>query len=288
MRPDADNFHSVLGSQTISSYHRFARIPVAHCLWDALLVPLSRRLWPFNIPSPISRSRSPRPDSAGSRSIRACGRSSSWPVGPVVSFLLLALLYALNWSGPLGKRANGGRWFWAWPLFGPYFLLSEISYLLARKSGRVEPHAEIAPGLYLGRRLTAAEAEEAVRTLGIRGVVDLACEFSEVPDLPRGRVSTPCPSSMPCRRAKTNCARPSPGSTASARVARFTCIAPRSRPQRDGRRGLSREDWPGQRCDRRHPQNQSGPRRHQTAPCPTGRRGVDPTRDSLTRATSRR
>lgn len=98
-----------------------------------------------------------------------------------LSFLLLALLYALNWSGPLGKRATGGRWFWAWPVFGPYFLLSEISYLLARKSGRIEPHSEIAPGLYLGRRLTAAEAEEAVRTLGIRGVVDLASEFSEVP-----------------------------------------------------------------------------------------------------------
>lgn len=98
-----------------------------------------------------------------------------------VSFLLLAVLYAMNWSAPLGKRATGGRWFWAWPVFGPYFLLSEIAYLMARKSGRVEPHAEVAPGLYLGRRLTAAEAEDACRTLGIRGVVDLACEFSEVP-----------------------------------------------------------------------------------------------------------
>jgi hypothetical protein len=109
-----------------------------------------------------------------------------WPLVIVsvwagLSFLIIALLYALNWCGPLGKRANGGRWFWAWPLFGPYFVLSEISYLIARKSGRVEPHAEIAPGLYLGRRLAAVEAEEAVRKLGIRGVVDLACEFSEVP-----------------------------------------------------------------------------------------------------------
>lgn len=109
-----------------------------------------------------------------------------WPLVVVagwagVSFLLLAVLYALNWSAPLGKRANGGRWFWAWPVFGPYFLLSEIAYLLARKSGRVEPHSEIAPGLYLGRRMTAAEAEDAVRTLGIRGVVDLASEFTEAP-----------------------------------------------------------------------------------------------------------
>lgn len=109
-----------------------------------------------------------------------------WPLVIVaawagVSFLLLAVLYALNWSGPLGKRATGGRWFWAWPIFGPYFLLAEISYLMARKSGRVEPHSEVVPGLYLGRRLTTAEAEVAMRTLGIRGVVDLACEFSEVP-----------------------------------------------------------------------------------------------------------
>jgi protein-tyrosine phosphatase len=98
-----------------------------------------------------------------------------------VSYLLLSLIYFFNWPGLLGKSSRGGRWVWAWPLFWPYFLLSEVAYALARSSGRIVPHSEIAPGLYLGRRLNAEEAEAFVRLTGIRGVVDLAAEFSAVP-----------------------------------------------------------------------------------------------------------
>lgn len=98
-----------------------------------------------------------------------------------VCFALLSIMYFLNWAGPLGKMRSGGRWFWAWPVFWPYFLLSEISFYLARKAGKIHPHSEIAPGLFLGRKLSEEEASTLIQNTGIRGVVDVAVEFSETP-----------------------------------------------------------------------------------------------------------
>jgi hypothetical protein len=106
------------------------------------------------------------------------GAFAAW-VG--ISYALLALIYLANVPGLLGKSARGHRWAWAWPLFWPYFLLSELSYGLARTSGRIVPYTEIAPGLYLGRRLTGPEADAFVQTTGVRGIVDLAPEFHAVP-----------------------------------------------------------------------------------------------------------
>ena len=114
------------------------------------------------------------------------GHTRWWWVGAIaswvgVSFALLALIYFANWPALLGKTRRGTRWFWAWPLFWPYFLLCELSLLLARKSGQLVLCAEISPGVYLGRKLTPEEAEKAIQEFGIRGVVDLAAEFGEVP-----------------------------------------------------------------------------------------------------------
>lgn len=106
------------------------------------------------------------------------GWAASW-VG--LAYALLALLYLFNLPGFLGKTARGGRWAWAWPLFWPYFLLSEVAYALARNSGRIVPYSEIAPGIYLGRRLSAGEAEAFVRATGVRSVIDLAPEFVAPP-----------------------------------------------------------------------------------------------------------
>lgn len=97
------------------------------------------------------------------------------------SFALLSLVYLANSPAFLGKNHRGTRWFWGWIFFWPYFLMCELSFLLARKSGQIALYAEIAPGVYLGRRLTATEAEQTVRDLGIRGVVDLAAEYGEAP-----------------------------------------------------------------------------------------------------------
>jgi hypothetical protein len=42
-------------------------------------------------------------------------------------------------------------------------------------------YALAAPNVYFGRRLTRTEAREA-RSLGLIGVLDLACEFAETPE----------------------------------------------------------------------------------------------------------
>ena len=113
------------------------------------------------------------------------GHTHWWWVGAIaswigISFAILAVTYFINAPALLGKSSRGRRWLWAWPVFWPYFLISELSFFLARKSGQIIPYAEIAPGFYLGRKLTREEAEKVIQEFGIRGIVDLAAEFSEV------------------------------------------------------------------------------------------------------------
>jgi protein-tyrosine phosphatase len=64
-------------------------------------------------------------------------------------------------------------------VFAPYFLLTRFSFALYRLVSRQPAVAEVAPGLLLGRRLTAKEA----RQLGPVAVLDLAAEFGEAKTL---------------------------------------------------------------------------------------------------------
>ena len=95
-----------------------------------------------------------------------------------VSFGWVAVAYALRRPGLLGKRPDGRRRGWAWPLLGPYWLLNDLGLLLFRLGERDPPVAEVAPNLWFGRRLTGREA------LGPgmppwRAVIDLAAELPE-------------------------------------------------------------------------------------------------------------
>jgi protein-tyrosine phosphatase len=96
-------------------------------------------------------------------------------LSPAVSFLLLAVAYAGGGPAMLGKRADGGRRWWARALFAPYLLLTRFSFVLYKLLGRHTPTCEVAPNLFLGRRLTAVEAAPFTRA----AVLDLAAEFSE-------------------------------------------------------------------------------------------------------------
>lgn len=94
---------------------------------------------------------------------------------PAVSFALLAVAYAGSGPQLLGKRPDGGRRWWPRLLFAPYLLLTQFSFLLYKLFGRHSASCEVVPNLFLGRRLTAAEAAQ----FRDAAVVDLASEFTE-------------------------------------------------------------------------------------------------------------
>lgn len=96
-------------------------------------------------------------------------------VFPAVSFVLLAVAYAGGGPKLLGKRADGGRRWWARVLFAPYLLLTRFSFVLYKLFGRHTAVCEVVPKLFLGRRLTTTEAT----SFNTAAVLDLAAEFSE-------------------------------------------------------------------------------------------------------------
>jgi protein-tyrosine phosphatase len=93
---------------------------------------------------------------------------------PAVSFALLGLAYALREPRLLGKRPDGRVAGWACLLFLPYFLLSAAVWHGHRLLDRRPACQELAPGLWIGRRLFAHELPS-----GVGLVMDLTAEFPE-------------------------------------------------------------------------------------------------------------
>jgi hypothetical protein len=62
-------------------------------------------------------------------------------------------------------------------MFAPYFLLSAATFTLYRTFSRGSAYVQVAPNLFLGRRLTDREAEAG----GWASVLDLAAEFPALP-----------------------------------------------------------------------------------------------------------
>jgi hypothetical protein len=92
-----------------------------------------------------------------------------------VSFLLLAVAYASVGSRLLLKRSDGTLSSFSWLLYAPYFLLNAFTFNLYRVLSREPAFVEVAPNLFLGRRLSSRESQKA----GFRRILDLACEFAE-------------------------------------------------------------------------------------------------------------
>lgn len=104
---------------------------------------------------------------------------------PALSAGLLAAVYALGRPALLGKRPDGTRAAWAWPLFGPYLVFTLVVHHLTRLLP--EPALnEVAPGIYVGRRVQAHELP-----LAIQRVIDLTAELHE-PRGVRGREDYRC------------------------------------------------------------------------------------------------
>jgi hypothetical protein len=92
-----------------------------------------------------------------------------------LSLTVVAVAYGGVGPSLLLKRSDGQRSPWAWTLLGPYFLLCEASFRLARTLSREPAFAQVTPHLYFGRRLVGQECGE----VAWAGVIDLAAELGE-------------------------------------------------------------------------------------------------------------
>jgi len=93
---------------------------------------------------------------------------------PALSSLTLALAYAGAGAWILGKQPDGTMRLPALAVLLPYLLLTWSVWHLARLFSREPPHAEVVPGLFIGRRLLPGELPPQ-----IGAVLDLTSEFIE-------------------------------------------------------------------------------------------------------------
>ena len=117
---------------------------------------------------------------------QAVARGGWWwlLVWPGLSFAVVGVAYLLSRPQLLGKRADGRLSSAALPYMLPFALFAWIVWHARRLAARRKPvAAEIAPGIWLGRRAGACELPAGVTT-----VVDLTAEFWE----PRGVVRDRC------------------------------------------------------------------------------------------------
>jgi hypothetical protein len=103
-----------------------------------------------------------------------------------VSFALafsgVGLAYAFIGQRAFMKQASGRLSFWSYVLYWPYHLLNSISLNGFRRSGKENALDQIEKNVYLGCRLAQSDQAE-IERLGIQSVLDLTCEFSEIPAL---------------------------------------------------------------------------------------------------------
>lgn len=100
----------------------------------------------------------------------------------VVCALSLLAAYGSGRARAFLKEPDGRLPLASWVMFWPYFLYNHVVFALWRFLSREPAWAEIAPGVYLGRRLCGDEAAKAAH-LEPMAVLDLTAEFGEPPFL---------------------------------------------------------------------------------------------------------
>jgi protein-tyrosine phosphatase len=99
-----------------------------------------------------------------------------------VAFSGVGLAYAFIGPGAFLKQPDGQLSFWSYLFYGPYHLLNSLSLLGFRRGGRKNAFDKIDKNVYLGCRLSQSDMR-AIKDLNIKSVLDLTCEFSEIPAL---------------------------------------------------------------------------------------------------------
>lgn len=95
-------------------------------------------------------------------------------IWPSVACLLIGVAYAGAGAGVFGKRRDGSLPWWSWGLLLPYLAFTWSLWKLKRKISKETLYDEVAPGLWVGRRVLGSELPE-----GTGVVVDVTCEFAE-------------------------------------------------------------------------------------------------------------
>lgn len=110
-------------------------------------------------------------------------------VAAAIAFSVVAIAYAGNNPRLLFKSKDGSHSLWAWVLLWPYFLLAWVSFYLYWLTSREAAATEIAPRIWLSRRLSPKE----IQTSRVRwdAIIDLAAEFD------RSHVAGPIYLSLP-------------------------------------------------------------------------------------------
>lgn len=93
---------------------------------------------------------------------------------PGVACLLVGLAYAGLGAGAFGKTRTGRLAWWPYVLLLPYLAFTYAIWKLKRNISKEPFYNEIAPGLWIGRRVLGDELPAGVEVL-----VDLTCEFAE-------------------------------------------------------------------------------------------------------------
>jgi len=89
-----------------------------------------------------------------------------------LSLIVIGVGYAGAGARVFGKRPDGRLAWWAWALHAPFFVVNWLSWRAQGGVSRQPRYHEVAPGLWLGRRIAAADLPP-----GANVVVDLTAEF---------------------------------------------------------------------------------------------------------------
>lgn len=103
-----------------------------------------------------------------------CGGGALFLLWPGVACLLVGLAYAGVGATVFGKRRDGSLPPWTWVLLLPYLLFTWSIWKLKRKVSKEAYYNEVAPGLWVGRRVLGPELPA-----GVQVIVDVTCEFAE-------------------------------------------------------------------------------------------------------------
>jgi len=103
-----------------------------------------------------------------------------------IAFSAVGLAYAFNRPGVFLKQANGRLNPWSYLLLWPFQLLNWLSLLAFRAGGKENAFDRIDDNIILGCRLSRGD-QSAIQELGVAAVLDLTCEFAELPTLRRQR-----------------------------------------------------------------------------------------------------
>src|SRR5439155_11827119 len=96
---------------------------------------------------------------------------------PALSFVIVAVAYLIG-PAVMGKRADGRFAWWATVLLLPFRLITHVTWHIGKMIAAEPVHAEIAPGVWIGRRAGANELPPNIAT-----IIDMTSELADPRDV---------------------------------------------------------------------------------------------------------